>query len=442
MTQNERPTLPQVLSAIHTRRLTGLLEVQGEGVVTILYFANGRLVFAEAGTLGATLGRLLVRDGKLTEEQYAKVIEAMTSALVDNETVRFGEVAITLGFLTSTDVQEALVNQVRQKAVHCLQWESPDLRFLEGADTLEGLAHFPSNTLALVMEGIRRFYDPARLETSLSKYMGLYLRRAADSATIGEGLELKPMEARIVQLIDGKLSTHALLERSPIDRIYASQILVALISTGMVQATEDPLESIKPKAAQSETHENHTAQHAQIAAQVQTEVDPAERARQRAAQIAKQLRQRQKGQRQTRSAFSSAPPPDETRARLEAEQAFERGRRQMGYNAWPAAVKEFHRAAKYCPDFIEYKLYLTFAELRAAETDEATEALRAKLEEIVPEALKKDREMAFAWHVAGQLALLEGDEEKALKAFQVAIRNDKKDNESARYVRLLESRKS
>ena len=106
---DQGPDLIRDLLILEGRAATGQLEVASEGVHTLLYFVEGQLVYAEGGTLSDTLGRVLTREGTLTREQYVEVLQQMTDALVEHEEMRFGEVAIRLGYLSPQQVTEGLV---------------------------------------------------------------------------------------------------------------------------------------------------------------------------------------------------------------------------------------------------------------------------------------------------------------------------------------------
>ena len=94
-------------------RRTGILDVRADGVGTRLYFEAGKLVFAEDDTPGETFGRLLVRQGVITNEQFVRVIDAMTLAAKGDNPLRFGEVAVGQGVLTAEKVDRGLADQVR-----------------------------------------------------------------------------------------------------------------------------------------------------------------------------------------------------------------------------------------------------------------------------------------------------------------------------------------
>src|SRR4051812_28212504 len=121
--------LVRSLLALRKERRSGVLTVESEGIKTFVYLDQGMPVFAEEGTHGETLGRLLVRQGKLTQAQYVDVIGKMTDALFINEQLRFGEVAVELGYLTEGQVSKALADQIRWKIVRVFQRPSTTWSF-------------------------------------------------------------------------------------------------------------------------------------------------------------------------------------------------------------------------------------------------------------------------------------------------------------------------
>jgi uncharacterized protein DUF4388 len=100
---------------------TGVLEVRADGVATRIYFDAGKPVFAEDEAPGETFGRLLVRQGVITNDQFVRVIDAMTLAAQGDNPLRFGEVAVGQGVLTSEQVERGLADQVRGIISRALQ---------------------------------------------------------------------------------------------------------------------------------------------------------------------------------------------------------------------------------------------------------------------------------------------------------------------------------
>ena len=100
-----------VLDLVADRR-TGVLDVRSDDLRTQIYFDDGKPLFAEDDAPGETFGRLLMRQGVITNDQFVKVIDEMTRAAAGNNQLRFGEVGVALGVLTNEQVERGLAEQV------------------------------------------------------------------------------------------------------------------------------------------------------------------------------------------------------------------------------------------------------------------------------------------------------------------------------------------
>ena len=92
-------SLIKAVRELVANRRTGVLDVRADGVGTRIYFEAGKPVFAEDDAPGETFGRLLVRQGVITNDQFVLVIDAMTLAAKGDNPLRFGEVAVGSGRL-------------------------------------------------------------------------------------------------------------------------------------------------------------------------------------------------------------------------------------------------------------------------------------------------------------------------------------------------------
>jgi hypothetical protein len=94
---------------------TGTLDVRAEGLRTQIYFQDGRPVFAEDEAPGESFGRLLMRQGVLTNAEFVRVLDEMTRAAAGNNQLRFGEVAVSLGVLTPQQVERGPSRRARSR---------------------------------------------------------------------------------------------------------------------------------------------------------------------------------------------------------------------------------------------------------------------------------------------------------------------------------------
>jgi hypothetical protein len=122
MAELHAPNLSVAMLAAQTERRTGVFTVRVEQVKTRVYVAAGWVVFVEQGTLSDTLGRVLVREGKLTSDQYEVALKRMMRGQPGSQPMRFGEALVALGFLSGEEVFEALASQVRQKTMGPAPW--------------------------------------------------------------------------------------------------------------------------------------------------------------------------------------------------------------------------------------------------------------------------------------------------------------------------------
>src|SRR5688500_17684606 len=151
---------------------TGTLEVESGGESTKIYVLEGMPMFAEGGALEDTLGRLLIRSGRLTEEQVDSAIEHY---LEHHDTYkRIGEVLIELGMCTTEEISTALHQQTLEKVVRCFGLTNPQCRLVKD-DAVKRMPRFACSTRSLLEEGIARHYSGDRLERlieSVSNEMG------------------------------------------------------------------------------------------------------------------------------------------------------------------------------------------------------------------------------------------------------------------------------
>jgi tetratricopeptide (TPR) repeat protein len=162
---NALSLIKAVLELVADRR-TGVLDVRSvgsEGVRTQIYFADGKLLFAEDEALGETFGRLLMRQGVISNDQFVRVIDEMTRAATGNNQLRFGEVAVALGFLKREQVERGLAEQVcgivnRALARGESRWEFDASPTAARAPRSFFLAINPA-----VLEALRQSNDPSTL---------------------------------------------------------------------------------------------------------------------------------------------------------------------------------------------------------------------------------------------------------------------------------------
>jgi hypothetical protein len=147
-----------VLELVADRR-TGVLDVRSDGVRTQIYFDDGKPQFADDEALGETFGRLLVRQGVISNDQFVRVIDEMTRAAAGNSQLRFGEVAVGLGVLTPVQVEQGLGEQVCGIITRSLQRGESQWTFIAAPAAARPPRSFPLEINASVLDALRQSPD-------------------------------------------------------------------------------------------------------------------------------------------------------------------------------------------------------------------------------------------------------------------------------------------
>lgn len=432
---------PALLADLWRERATGLLAIQGE-VHTAVYFRAGTPIFAELGALSDTLGRILVRQGKLSEDEFSLAIQRMTDSLVENEQIRLGEVLIEMGLLTGEEIHEALRLQTREKLLRCFLWRRLRSDFQAGEEHLEGIEPFPCEVPALLLEGIRRYYDHHRVAGVLEPIRGQHPILTVAPAVAAKEFEVDIVGLRMLQSLTGEQSVAQLWEKSDLDPIIAGQILAALVVADAVTlvAPAEPVPVVP--AAPVETAPSPAAATAppsgptglpDITASLQPST-PQELAR-----VTPTKKKRPKTQ-PLQATGQKDRQESSKLERLNAEGAFRQAKRYQSQNALDEALVYYGRAAELQPDAVEYAMHVAFMELLLATKEEAKLDAARRAARLARALLAQDETTAEAFAVLGHARLAEGKNKAAAKSFKRAAELDPTDIASARQARLLHMR--
>ena len=145
--------LPDIFQLIGLQKKTGILTlVNGEDTVTLKFLA-GEVVGADSPlrTLEDRLGEVLVRTGKITQEQLREALKAQASTLQ-----RLGHILVNAAWISEEELVEALTVQSNQIIFRLFRWPKGDYSFDAVEDLEYDQRHFsPISSETILMEGAR-----------------------------------------------------------------------------------------------------------------------------------------------------------------------------------------------------------------------------------------------------------------------------------------------
>jgi hypothetical protein len=409
---------------------------------------------------------MLLRSGRIDEEDYMRVIQRMTEGLVQNEPLRMGEALIEFEILSPLEVYDALALQIREKILSCFHWERFESEFRPLDELPEEAASFGYGSVdALVLEGLKEHFHVERLRSVLQAGAERYPTLMGDVSELVERFRMSPKEERLLTTIRGDRTLAEVRRESSLDPLHTGQVIAALLiakrltlcdsaraptpssarppASGATRSSE-PTDSPEPGPAPDATAPRFADSGA---AQRPPNPTPAGATRRdppsasRLEMVARMRRTLEAIRRRPASAPGAAGEQrDEKQARLEAAQALHKGQRMLQQNLIGGALREFAKAVKLDGEQLEYQLYHAWAEYLAANGGEARTLTRAKARALAQKILQQDPNASKAHSILGRFLYDEGELEAAERHFHLALRSDAGDIEAQRGLRLIQKR--
>jgi hypothetical protein len=424
--------LTRSMMSLRTQKRTGRLRIDADGTRTFVYLRAGTPIFAEEGSSGETLGRLLVRLKLLSHEQYVAVLSAMTSALVFNEQIRFGEMAVELGYLSEETVHRALQDQVRWKVIRCFQRAEVEWTFDDGEAHVEDVGDFPMLLEALVYQAMLWLDHERRLEVGLRDILDKFVfiptnQRSSLAARLVDGEDASEM-VELLERLNGTKPVFELTSRGEDGAVGAEAALTALLLLGAarflpsarsVHEAEEPARTPEPPPVR-------------VATSAPPRLD-----RTRASQVLRLLDSVMRSMKADDLDLFKEPTSEHER-RLLAEQACQRGLSHLAAERQSQAHRAFGRAVQLAPENAEYQLLAQFSELsdRLGTDARAVETLKAA----ATAASKQDPNLAFAPYVLGRCAFATNDFAGAARFMKRALVLDRRLVAAERFLRIANKR--
>jgi CheY-like chemotaxis protein len=349
------PSLLVAVAEAWRRHWTGTLFVVRPGdpkdVEKRVMLEAGEIVWATTSLLDERLGRILLRLGWLRPDQYEPMIrEAMRRRRY------FGEVLVANGILAPWQLHDALLHHVETIVLNTLAWPDGTYRITARSGKPETSQRVAATPIPrLVVRACLDVLAPERIDARLALEGNRPIVRRSDVPTGAlEQLAPTPEERGLLEA----------LERSaPLDRLLgahgggpeaARPFLAALLLLGIAAPDDRPAEA-SPSRADVPTASIDAAPASPVPAAPASPVGPA---------------------------AAGPPAPAGDPKPLEAEAAFQAGRRALERDELVAAAMALQEAATLAPDEGEYLAWQAWAQalLARAAFDDALDGVAEQME--------------------------------------------------------------
>ena len=225
--------LPDVLSFVSMIRETGKLVVRRAPLERTIHWKDGEIVFASSSSPEHSLGQFLLRNGKITTEQYEESKRRVTPQL------RHGKILVQMGAISPKDLWWGVKNQVLEIIYSIIGWKEGDFSFYDKADELaQERIVLQINTSSVIMEGIRRLDESARIREKIPD-LNLVFARVPGAQPDFRELEMSDGEMGIYNDIDGRRNVRELTGRSDLTEFEVTRILFQLLTARLIEPATD-----------------------------------------------------------------------------------------------------------------------------------------------------------------------------------------------------------
>ena len=370
--------LPGLLHLIYLKKdPSAVLDITKEPIKKRFFFKDGLPVGASSNILNEVLGRLLMQEGVITQQQYQSSLETVL-----REKKKHGEVLIAMGLLTPETLDEFLALQLKRRLFRLFDWDEGSYKYIKTDPPVNAPArHF--HPASLILEGISLgFYPVEKIRSGLDNWLGkkAVLSFEASPYSLAD-FRLNLQEKRFAESIDGTKTLLEALDSSDLLRHRAESIALSLIMTGVMR------------------NERGIGAALEVVLEEEKETNAPE------------------------------VPVD---SKLNAELLFMRAKSAISKREYPSAIATLREITNINPAEGEYWAWLGWA-VYNEDPSKINEA-----ESIIKDSIDLNNDLDAAWHFLGIISLAKGDAEWARKAFRTALAKNPWATEALSELKKLE----
>ena len=225
-TELSQTPLPEILFTIYRHKAPGTLECRRGDETKKLFFDHGQMIFASSTNITDSLGDKLLRDGKITQEQYDESVRRLKTTRK-----RQGTILAEMKILEPKELFISVREQIQEIVWSIFSWDNGTVAFWPGRDKHLEFVKLQISIPRAIMQGVRRMPDAKSLVARLGTRSTTLVRTDASV----DGLELADEEKRLLDSADGKRILSDLVNIPPLAPGENARILYALYALRLLE---------------------------------------------------------------------------------------------------------------------------------------------------------------------------------------------------------------
>jgi hypothetical protein len=226
-------SLAEVMQIIGQGRKTGTLSVEGERETIYIYFKEGKAVFATPSNLREQLGTMLLREGRITEEQLELGLRAQKKMRAEGNPIRLGAILVAMEALDRGTLEAKIKHQIKESIYAAIGERTGRFRFFPEMDIEDEDILVSLNVEHIILEGARRIEEWSQIKDVIRSYHEVYVINPNPASS--DSINLSSSEWRVVSLLDGKRDISTVAEKAGMSRFEVCRLVYGLINMNMVR---------------------------------------------------------------------------------------------------------------------------------------------------------------------------------------------------------------
>ena len=221
--------LPEILFTIHRHKAPGMLECKRPRETDVetkkIFFDGGQVIFASSSSLADSLGDKLLREGKITQEQYDESVRRLKSS-----GKRQGTILAEMKLLEPKELFISVREQIQELVWSVFGWDKGTVAFSPGRDKHLEFVKLQIPIPQAVLQGVRRMPDARALVARLGTRATVLQRTDVTTDDMHPGAD----ELHLLEAIDGRRPLSDLVNTPPLTPGENARILYAFFALGLV----------------------------------------------------------------------------------------------------------------------------------------------------------------------------------------------------------------
>ncbi|NWJ44726.1 MAG: DUF4388 domain-containing protein [Chloroflexi bacterium] len=215
---------------------TGRLTLQRPGDRAELYFQTGKLVYASHFGQEERLGDMLVRMGRITQEQVNYALRIQHTREPNKP---LGAILVSNNIISTDEINKCVRLQIEEITYGLFNWNEGDFKFEQDVQPPPESLTIPLSVENIIMEGTRRIDEWTRIRDRIPN-LDVVVRFSDQPHEKAKGVNLTPDEWRVFARINGLHSIRQIAQLTHLSEFDVARILYGFLSAGLVIISKQP----------------------------------------------------------------------------------------------------------------------------------------------------------------------------------------------------------